>query len=170
MQMDAGLDTGAMLRQETLAIAPDMTGGALHDALAALAARLLVASLADLVAGRLGATPQPSDGITYAAKIERTEPKLDWTQPADALARVVRAFAPRPGAYTEFAGERLKILGARVEQRTGTPGTLLDDRLLVACGRDALRLTRLQRAGRGALDADAFQRGFALPAGRAFDA
>jgi methionyl-tRNA formyltransferase len=173
MQMDAGLDTGAMLRQESLAIAPDTTGGVLHDRLAALAARLLVDSLDDLLAGRLPATPQPAEGATYAAKLNPAELKLDWTKPADALERAVRAFAPRPGAYAVLDGERLKVLGARVEtiseQGTRPPGTLLDDRLLVACGTGALRLTRLQRAGRAPLDADALLRGFALPAGRRFE-
>ncbi len=173
MRMDAGLDTGAMLRQESLAIAPAMTGGELHDRLAALAARLLVEHLDDLLAGRLRATPQPAEGVTYAAKLEPAELKLDWGKTAAELERAVRAFAPRPGAYAVLAGERIKVLGARVEtaaRDAGTPGTLLDDRLLVACGTDALRLTRLQRAGRAPLDADALLRGFALPAGRRFEA
>ena len=171
MQMDAGLDTGGILRQASLPIEPDMTGGALHDRLAALAAELLVDSLADLLAGRLVATPQPADGVTYAKKIERTELRLDWRRPSEELARTVRAFAPRPGAYAEYGGERIKILAAAALATTAraAPGTILDDQLTVACGSGALRLTRLQRAGRGALDADAFRRGFALPAGSRFD-
>ncbi|MBV8166319.1 MAG: methionyl-tRNA formyltransferase [Alphaproteobacteria bacterium] len=169
MQMDAGLDTGAMLRSAALPIGPDTTGGTLHDALAACGARLLVDSLPDLLAGRLLPMPQPTDGVTYAAKIDRAELRLDWRQPAVVLERTVRAFAPRPGAYAERGGERIKVLGARVEARGGAPGTLLDDRLLVACGDGALRLTTLQRAGKGPLAADAFLRGFALPAGSAFD-
>jgi methionyl-tRNA formyltransferase len=177
MQMDAGLDTGAMLRQETLAIEPDTTGGALHDRLAALAARLLVDSLPGLLAGRLAPTPQPTDGVTYAAKIDRAELRLDWTRPAPELARVVRAFAPRPGAYAELGGERIKILGAVARDGAGAPGTVpdtvpgsvLDDAPTVACGAGVLRLTRLQRAGREALDADSFRRGFALPPGSRFD-
>ena len=170
MQMDAGLDTGAMLRQETLPIDPGVTGGALHDGLAALAARLLVDSLSDLLAGRLDPTPQPADGMTYAAKIDRAELRLDWTRPALELERVVRAFAPRPGAYAEHAGERIKILGAVALDGTGAPGTVLDTQPTIACGAGALRLTRLQRAGRDALDAESFRRGFALPPGSQFDA
>jgi methionyl-tRNA formyltransferase len=170
MQMDAGLDTGAMLRQARLAIEPDMTGGALHDRLADLAAELLIDSLPDLLTGRLVATPQPADGVTYAKKVERREARLDWTRPAVELARAVRAFAPRPGAYVEQAGERIKILAAvALEAPSGVPGTVLDDHLTVACGGGALRLVRLQRAGRAPLDADAFRRGFALPPGNRFD-
>jgi methionyl-tRNA formyltransferase len=170
MQMDAGLDTGAMLRQEALPIDPGMTGGALHDRLAVLAARLLVDSLPDLLAGRLDPTPQPADGVTYAAKIDRAELRLDWARPALELERVVRAFAPRPGAYAVHGGERIKILGAAALDGTGAPGTVLDAQPTVACGVGALRLTRLQRAGRDALDAESFQRGFALPPGSRFDA
>ncbi len=169
MQMDAGLDTGAMLRTTALPIEPEATGGTLHDALAARGAQLLVESLPDLLAGRIAPTPQPADGVTYAAKIDRAELRLDWRQSAAVLERTVRAFAPRPGAYAERGGERIKILGARVEARGGAPGTLLDDTLLVACGEGALRLTTLQRAGKGPLAADAFLRGFTLPAGGAFD-
>lgn len=169
MQMDAGLDTGAMLRHEALAIEPGMTGGALHDGLAALAARLLVDSLPDLLAGRLDPTPQPADGVTYAAKIDRAELRLDWTRPAVELERVVRAFAPRPGAYAERGGERIKILGAVALDGKGTPGSVLDEHPTIACGEGVLRLTRLQRAGREALDADIFRRGFALPPGSNFD-
>jgi methionyl-tRNA formyltransferase len=169
MQMDAGLDTGAMLRSAALPIAPSTTGGALHDALAALGAALLVEALPDLLAGRIASTPQPADGVTYAAKIDRAELRLDWRQPAATLERTVRAFAPRPGAYAQRSGERIKVLAARVEARSGAPGTLLDDQLLVACGDGALRLTELQRAGKGPLAADAFLRGFAMPAGSRFD-
>jgi methionyl-tRNA formyltransferase len=169
MQMDVGLDTGAMLRREALPIEPDMTGGALHDRLAALAARLLVDSLPDLLAGRLEPTQQPADGMTYAAKIDRAELRLDWTRPAVELERVVRAFAPRPGAYAEQGGARIKILGAVALDGKGTPGSVLDAHPTIACGEGALRLTRLQRAGREALDADAFRHGFALPLGSNFD-
>jgi methionyl-tRNA formyltransferase len=169
MQMDAGLDTGAMLRTAALPIAPGATGGMLHDALATLGARLLVDSLSDLLAGRITPTPQPADGVTYAAKIDRAELRLDWRQPAAVLERTVRAFAPRPGAYAERGGERIKILAAAVETRAGEPGTLLDDRLLVACGDGAVRLLALQRAGKAPLAAEAFLRGFAVPAGSRFD-
>jgi methionyl-tRNA formyltransferase len=170
MQMDAGLDTGAMLRTASVPIAPDATGGSLHDALAARAARLLVDSLPDLLAGRLAATAQPADGVTYAKKIDRNELRLDWMRPAVELERTVRAFAPRPGAFAEHGGERIKILSAVRADGRGAPGSVLDDQLTVACGDGALRLTRLQRAGREALDAEQFRRGFALPPGSRFDA
>jgi methionyl-tRNA formyltransferase len=169
MQMDVGLDTGAMLRRVEVPIEPTATGGALHDRLATAAARLLVASLDDLLAGRLAATPQPADGVTYAAKIDRAELRIDWTKPAAEIARVVRAFAPRPGAYTLLDGERIKLLAAAVAAGSGVPGALLDDRLLVACGAGALRLTRLQRAGRAPLDAEVLLRGFAPAPGSRFE-
>jgi len=158
-----------MLRHEAVPIEPDLTAGALHDRLAALAATLLVDSLPDLLAGRLTPVAQPTEGVTYAAKIERTEARLDWTLPAEQLARTVRAFAPRPGAYATFDGERIKILAATSEPGTGTPGTVLDACLLIACGDGALRLRQLQRAGRGPLDAEAFLRGFPIARDARFD-
>ena len=169
MQMDAGLDTGAMLRRVEVPIDPTTTGGELHDRLADAAARLLIDSLDDLIAGRLTATPQPADGVTYAAKIDRAELRIDWRRPAREIERIVRAFAPRPGAYAVLDGERIKVLAAAVADGGGDPGTLLDDRLLVACGEGALRLTRLQRAGRAPLDADALLRGFAPVPGSRFE-
>jgi methionyl-tRNA formyltransferase len=167
MQMDAGLDTGAMLLQGTVPIEADTTAQVLHDRLADLGAALIVRALEGIAAGMLTPTPQPEDGVTYAAKIERGEGRLDWTQSAGALERRVRAFTPWPGAWFEHGGERIKVSQARViEGNEGrAPGTVLDERLTVACGDGAVRLERLQRAGRAALDAAAFLRGFALPPG-----
>jgi methionyl-tRNA formyltransferase len=170
MRMDEGLDTGPMLLREALPITPRMTAGELHDALAALGARLIVEALAQLARGAVRETKQPETGITYAAKIAKSEARLDWSLPAVTLERVVRAFNPVPGAFFELAGERVKLLAAMVEPGggepgRGEPGTTLDDRLAIACGDDVLRPTLLQRAGRAAMDAQAFLRGRAVPAG-----
>jgi len=168
MQMDEGLDTGGMLLAGDVPIDGATNAETLHDALAALGARLIVEALARLERGVLPATPQPADGVTYAAKLARDEGRLDWTRPAIDLERAVRAFAPWPGAWFEFSGERFKVLAATVVADAGvggSPGTVLDDRLTVACGSDALRILRLQRAGKAAMDATAFLRGFSLPPG-----
>jgi methionyl-tRNA formyltransferase len=165
MRMGEGLDTGPMLMRESVAIGPRMTAGALHDALAAMGARMIVEALQLLARGAGIETPQPEAGVTYAAKIAKDEARLDWRQPAVAIERAVRAFNPVPGAFFELAGERIKVLAATVESGSGEPGTAIDDRLAVACGDGVLRLEMLQRAGRGALDAGAFLRGHAVPAG-----
>ncbi len=167
MQMDEGLDTGPMLLQQKIAIAPDATGGSLTAALAELGARLVVEALDGVAAGRLEPQPQPATGVTYARKIEREEARLDWRLPAAALERRVCAFDPRPGAFFECGSERIRVLAAEAlpGAAAAPPGTVLDARLSVACGDGVLRPTRLQRAGRAALDADAFLRGFAMPRG-----
>jgi methionyl-tRNA formyltransferase len=167
MRMAAGLDTGPMLLKARLPIASDTTGGALHDALAARGAELIVAALGGVAAGTLAAEPQPAEGVTYAAKLTRADGRLDWQRPAAELERCVRALAPYPGAWFDHAGERFKVLAAEIAPGPprGAPGTTLDDRLTIACGHGALRPTRLQRAGKAAMAADAFLRGFAVPAG-----
>jgi methionyl-tRNA formyltransferase len=163
MRMEAGLDTGPALLVEKLPITASMNAGDLHDALAALGARLIVRALENL--DRLVPEPQSEQGVTYAAKIGKEEGRLDWSLPAPLLARRVRAFAPLPGAWFDHQGERFKVLKAEAETGQGTPGTILDDALRVACGEGVLRLLILQRAGKGALDAQAFLRGYALPKG-----
>ncbi|MBI2236261.1 MAG: methionyl-tRNA formyltransferase [Magnetospirillum sp.] len=162
MQMDEGLDTGAMLASDTIPITGATTAAALHDALSAMGARMIVAALASLP--RSG-TPQPALGVTYAAKLAKDEGRIDWTRPAALLERMVRALNPWPGVWCELAGERLKVLAASVEPGQGEPGRLLDDRLLVACGEGALRLTRVQRAGKAPMTADELLRGFAVAKG-----
>ncbi len=164
MQMEAGLDTGPMLLSESLPIGA-MNAGELHDALAAMGARLIVAALEIAGVGKLSGTPQPEAGVTYAAKIQRDEAKIDWTNSAAAIARQVRAFAPQPGAWFALGEERIKLLTATPIEKSGPPGTVLDTLPSVACGQGALVLTRLQRAGKGALDAAEFLRGHALPVG-----
>ena len=165
MQMDEGLDTGAMLLRGVVPITPATTGESLHDALAAQGAGLIVEALAELEAGRLTPVAQPEDGVTYAAKLAKDEGRLDWSRPAAELERMVRALTPWPGVFFDHAGERFKVQAAALAEGRGAPGTLLDDRLMVACGDGALRLLRLQRAGKAPLDADAFLRGYALAKG-----
>ena len=169
MQMDEGLDTGAMLLQAKYPIAPATDAGGLHDALAALGAKLVCAALDGLEAGSLEAAPQPKDGVTYAAKIDKAETRLDWSRPADELARRIRAFAPLPGAWFELAGERIRVLAAEetAQKKKTEPGATFDERLSVACGKGALRLTRVQRAGGKPMDAAEFLRGRPVPAGTA---
>ncbi|KZD06276.1 methionyl-tRNA formyltransferase [Oceanibaculum pacificum] len=165
MQMDEGLDTGPMLLRETVPITAETTGQALHDALSALGGRMIVQALDGLAQGTLAATPQPADGATYAAKLSREEATLDWSRPAVELERQIRAFDPWPGSFCQHAGERLKVLRAKLAEGRGAPGTLLDDTLTVACGQGALRLTRLQRPGKAAMEADALLRGYPLSKG-----
>ncbi len=167
MQMDAGLDTGAMLLRGAIPIGPRTTATDLHDGLAAMGADLMRRVLAE----RPAATPQPGEGITYAAKLTRDDGRIDWSRDAAFLDRQVRALNPWPGTFTEYDGTILKILAAAPERHAAdgsAPGTLLDDALLVRAGRDAVRITRLQAPGRGGLDAGAFLRGRKMPAGTRF--
>lgn len=166
MQMDEGLDTGAILMMEKLAITSEMNGGAVHDALAQLGAAMIVRAVAGLAAGSLKPQPQPHDGITYAAKIAREETRIDWRGDAQAIARQVRAFAPQPGAWFELNGERIKLLAAcTTDAASAPPGAIVEagnGRLVVSCGTGGLMLTRLQRAGKNAMGVDEFLRGFDL--------
>jgi methionyl-tRNA formyltransferase len=163
MAMEAGLDTGPVLLAEKVGIGPRDTGGTLHDRLAALGARLVVQALDRLEA--LTPVPQPESGVTYAAKIDKAEARVDWARPAAEVDRLIRGLAPFPGAWAEVGGERVKLLMSEVAAGEGIPGTLLDERLTVACGDGAVRLLRLQRAGKAALDTDDFLRGHPLAAG-----
>jgi len=167
MQMDEGLDTGSVLLQQAVPILPETTAGELTASLAGLGARLMLQALEGVASGTLSPRPQPGEGITYAAKLRREETRLDWRQPADALERQVRAFAPAPCAWFSGGGERIRVLRAEIEPEgiNVPPSTVLDDRLAIACGAGVFRPLRLQRPGRGALDADALLRGFPIPAG-----
>lgn len=177
MQMDAGLDTGAMLCSERVTITPETTTSTLHDALAPVGATLIVDALRKLEHGGLSAQPQPSDGATYASKITRAEAALDWTQPAQVLQRRIRAFDPFPGSTTDLNGQTIKIWGARlaapVSDAPAEPGTILqadNHGVQVACGTGTLQLLELQRAGGKRLPARDFLSGFPLQAGQRFDA
>ena len=165
MRMEAGLDTGPMLATSAVPIEARETAGSLHDKLAVLGAQLAVEGLRRQDAGALPATPQPAEGATYARKIEKAEARLDWSAPADLLERRIRAFNPFPGAWCEIGGERIKLLLAQTVPGQGEPGTVLDDRLAVACGTGALRPLEMQRAGKAPMPAEIFLRGFAVAAG-----
>ncbi len=169
MQMSEDLDSGVIVLQERMPVPSAATAASLEDALAGLGARLIVQALDGLDRGRLEPVPQPADGVTWAAKLTRAEGRLDWHRPAAELERRVRAFAPQPGAWFTHDGERIKVLAAAIApaEGEGRPGVVLDDRLTVACGEDALRLLELQRAGRAAISAAAFLRGYEIPAGTA---
>lgn len=163
MQMDAGLDTGAMLLKAQIPIGPDTTGGKLHDELAAIGAKAIVDAIDRLA--DLHPEAQPEAGVTYAKKLDKAEAKLDWSLSADALDRRIRAFDPFPGTWFEAKGERIKVLAAKKVAGKGAPGTVLASPPIVACGEGALALTRLQRAGGKPMDAAAFANGFDLPPG-----
>ncbi|MED5545578.1 MAG: methionyl-tRNA formyltransferase [Pseudomonadota bacterium] len=162
MQMEKGLDTGPMLA--TLRTTIDgKTTGELTAELADKGAQLMVGTLRELTNHR--PVTQPEDGVTYARKIEKGEARIDFTQDAQAIERKVRAFMPAPGAFFEFEGERYKVHAAEVVDGTGAPGTTLDDALTIACGTGALRVTRIQRAGKPAMATQDLLRGRAIPVG-----
>ena len=167
MQMDAGLDTGPVLLEKRIVLAALETAGALHDRLAVLGAKAIVEALAGRADGSLKPRPQPLEGVTYAAKISTDEAHLAWDRPAAELARAVRAFNPVPGAWAMLPnGERLKILCAEIaEGKGGTPGEVLDDRLTLACGRDALRPSLVQRQGKRPMPTEELLRGLTLKPG-----
>ena len=166
MQMEAGLDTGPVLLREGTLVG-GKTAAELTDELSAIGARLMVQVLADLSA--FPPRAQPDAGVTYAAKIDKAEARIDWTRSADEVERQVRAFNPVPGAFFEVAGERVKVLAATSLPDPSDPrseaGTVLDDALTIACGAGAIRPTLLQRAGRGVMTAAEVLRGFPIPPG-----
>jgi methionyl-tRNA formyltransferase len=169
MQMEAGLDTGPVLLQEALAIARDDTAATLHDKLAVLGARLVVDALGRLP---LPAAGQPTDGVTYAHKIEKAEAAIDWRRPAAELDRHVRAFNPFPGAQARFAGQVVKVWQAVPVAGSGEPGSVLavDRRqIVVACGEGALALGELQKAGGKRLPVQQFLAGHPLQVGDRFE-
>ncbi|APR02956.1 methionyl-tRNA formyltransferase [Thauera chlorobenzoica] len=171
MQMDEGLDTGAMLLVRRTPILLADTTARLHDRLAALGGEAIVDALGALAAGTLRATPQPDEGVTYAAKIGRAEATIDWTRPAAAIERAVRAFDPFPGAVSVLRDSAIKCWAAQPVDGRGAPGTVLavdDGGITVACGEGALRLLSLQRAGSKRLPAGEFLRGFAVCVGERF--
>ena len=161
MHMDQGLDTGPILLRQAVPITPTSTAAMLHDTLAPLGARLILQALAE----DPPAVPQPAEGVTYAPKLTRADARIDWTADATTIERRVRAFDPWPGTFTLLDGAMLKVLRAMAIEAHGTPGVVLDGRLTVACGSGALRLTRVQLAGRAPLDAEAFLRGHPVAAG-----
>jgi methionyl-tRNA formyltransferase len=173
MQMDAGLDTGPVLMQEKIPILEDDTTGTLHDRLAELGAKLIVQALDALEAGGVNATPQPAEGVTYAAKLDGREARVDWRESAVSLNRRVRALNPSPGADARVRGLALKIWRCATSVGRGEPGEILRVDPLgvrVACGEGILVITELQRSGGKRLPAAEFLRGFPLSAGERFEA
>ena len=171
MQMDEGLDTGPMLLKHSLPILPGDTTATLHDRLAVLGGECIVEALSALQCGGLKPTPQPVEGVTYAAKIGRAEALVDWSRPAVELERALRAFDPFPGLASALRGTVVKFWSAVVVDGDGEPGTILDANeagIVVACGRGALRCTVLQRPGSKRLAAGEFLRGFAVSVGERF--
>jgi methionyl-tRNA formyltransferase len=162
MQMEAGLDTGPMLAMVKTPV-DGKTAGELTAELAELGANLMVEVLADLPGH--AAVVQPEAGVTYAHKIDKAEARIDWACSADEIERQVRAFAPTPGAWFEFEGERCKVLAAAVSAGAGQAGLVLDDQLTIACGSSAIRPVHVQRAGRPAMATPDMLRGWAIEAG-----
>ncbi len=168
MRMEKGLDTGPVCLGRDITIGPDMTAGALHDDLAVAGAEVMAEALARLEAGTLTSTPQSKAGVTYAAKIDRRETRIDFTKPAEDVVNHIRGLSPAPGAWFETGGtkpERVKVLSAAVAEGSGQPGTVLDGHLTIACGSRAVRLREVQRAGKKPVTADEFLRGCKLDAG-----
>jgi methionyl-tRNA formyltransferase len=167
MRMEAGLDTGPVLMGQRTSIGRK-TYGELHDELARLGADLMARTMGALERGTATETLQPEEGVTYAKKIEKEETRIDWTKSAREIDCHIRGLSPFPGAWSELKGERIKILNCEPATGTGAPGTALDDALTIACGEGAIRLTRLQRPGKAAMNANDLLRGFAVPRGAAF--
>jgi len=168
MRLTEGLDEGPTLAVERLRIDALDTAGTLHDRLAAVGAALMVRTLPLIADGTAVETPQPDDGVTYAKKIRPRETRIDWRKPAAEVDCRIRGLSPFPGAWFEARSERgpvrIKALLSRVEEGEGTPGQVLDDRLLIACGTGAVRLLSAQREGRGVQALDDFVRGFRVEA------
>ncbi len=160
MQMEQGLDTGPMLIERE-ALGHGMDAGQLTEEIARIGAAAMVDWCANPAA--YPSRPQPAEGVTYAAKIDKAEARIDWSRDAVAIERQVRAFAPMPGAWFEANGERIKLLSAEVVAGEAAPGTVLDQQLTIACGTGAIRPLRLQRAGRGAMSPAELLRGFPVP-------
>jgi methionyl-tRNA formyltransferase len=171
MRVTEGLDAGPVCLAARAPIDPDLTAGALHDALAPLGADLMVQALAVLEQGTLDCRPQPEQGVTYAAKIDPAETRIDWSRPAPEVHNHIRGLSPYPSAWFELElndkRERIRALRSALAEGAGAPGTLLDERLTVACGEGAVRLTEVQRAGKTPMPADVFLRGAKLAVGTA---
>ena len=170
MRMDEGLDTGPVCLAEPLSIGPEMTAGELHDLLAQRGAGLMVHALAELEQGALICAPQPAEGVTYAAKIDKGETGIDFSRPAGEVHNHVRGLSPAPGAWFDLATaegkrERIKVLRTALADGAGPAGTVVDGALTIACGAGAVRLLELQRAGKKALSTAEFLRGWPIAAG-----
>jgi methionyl-tRNA formyltransferase len=163
MQMDAGLDTGPVLLSASTGIGDEETTADLHDRLSRLGAEQIVKALSQL--DSLVRKPQPEDSVTYAAKIDKAEARVDWSRPAADIDRQIRGLSPFPGAWTLHGDMRIKLLASRVSHGRAAPGTVLLDPLRVACGDGAVEVLRLQRAGKGAQEAEVFLNGWPIAEG-----
>jgi methionyl-tRNA formyltransferase len=159
MKMDVGLDTGDVAMAERLAITDTMTAVDLHDRLSRLGADLMVRAMAALARGGLQLKKQSEDGVTYAAKIDKAEARIDWSKPARDVLRHIHGLSPFPGAWAELENARVKILRCELAKGSGTPGEVLDDQLTIACGEGAIRILELQREGKARMQAMDFLRG-----------
>ena len=159
MKMDEGLDTGAIAMAERMPIGADITAGDLHDVLSRLGADLMLRALAAAERGSLTLTLQPDKGVTYAEKISKNETRIDWSKPWKQVHDHIRGLSPFPGAWFEIDGARIKALRSTKGEGSGAAGTTLDDKLTIACGTGAVRLTQVQRAGKQPMSADEFLRG-----------
>lgn len=172
MKMDVGLDTGDVAMAERLGITDNMTAIDLHDRLSRLGADLMVRAMAALERGSLQLTKQSEEGVTYAAKIDKAEARIDWNKSAHAVLRHIHGLSPFPGAWTELAGvtenARVKILRCELAKGSGAPGKVLDSQLTIACGEGAIRILELQREGKARMQAVDFLRGVPLKAGAKF--
>jgi methionyl-tRNA formyltransferase len=166
MKMDAGLDTGEVAMAERVAITDHMTAADLHDALAPLGADLMVRAMGALERGALQLKKQSDDGVTYAAKIEKAEARIDWDKPARTVLRHIHGLSPFPGAWSEIGGEgdapRIKILRGELAGGSDVPGAVLDDQLTISCSEGAIRIIELQRAGKAPMKSAEFLRGTPL--------
>jgi methionyl-tRNA formyltransferase len=169
MRMDVGLDTGDVAMAERLPITDNMTALDLHDRLSRLGADLMVRAMAALERGGLQLKKQSEDGVTYAAKIDKAEARIDWTRPARAVLRHIHGLSPFPGAWAELENARVKILRCELATGQGAPGEVLDDRLTIACGEGAIRILELQREGKARMQAADFLRGVPLRSGAKFN-
>jgi methionyl-tRNA formyltransferase len=159
MKMDEGLDTGPVALVEEMPIGAHTTAGELHDRMMVIGADLMGRALAALERDTLTFTPQSEEGVTYATKIEKSETRIDWRQPARQVHNQIRGLSPFPGAWFMLGDTRVKVLRSSVVDGAGAPGTLLDSELTIACGEDAVRLIEVQREGKSVMEAAAFVRG-----------
>ena len=166
MQMEAGLDTGPLILEKRLPISGDDTAGSLHDKLSILGAKAIIEVLEKLPVNEPEA--QPHEGVTYAKKIDKAEARINWTKSATELKNHIHGLSPFPGAWTEINGERLKILGVTISDKTGQAGEVIAEPLIIACGDKSLYINRAQRAGKGPMDVDALVNGFDIAIGSKF--
>jgi methionyl-tRNA formyltransferase len=169
MKMDEGLDTGDMALVERVPISENMTTGLMHNTLSQIGAGLMVRALAALERSTLQFTPQPAEGITYAAKIDKAEARIDWRKPWAEVHNHIRGLSPFPGAWFELNGERIKVLFTTKGIGSGPQGTALDDNLTVACAEGSIRILELQKAGGRPMRAEEFLHGTPIDAGTALN-